>query len=345
MPPLPTSRLTGIGRLGAAFAFLASASTAGWLRRSPWIVALLTITFTLGYIAGKWRAWRPLLANGDWRSVLRALPLTMAIQAALVTLLYLAGLGASSLAGGVGHAPALTSADWIAAGLLATIGSAFGIGLSRIERERALAQLQDMANANGANEPNADFTVQPEPVTPANFFTGIHYTHGSYNDGEFDGAPSAESRGGDEAIAEAERRLGKQLPEGLRRIYRVQNGGSVGGLAIAKVADPRPVYDDWFEPFSGYSDLLPLEKLRTVHDSVTDYADPDDPDQADSFPDGAAERVVLAQWYRETLFLDYRLPGEPRVGFTNFDDDDAEQKTIWFADFDAFFALLRRTES
>ena len=351
------TRLTGSIRIVSGLAFVVAAAAAGWLRRSPWFVALLTVAFTLGYVAGKWRAWRPLLASGAFGSIARALAVTAPIQALLVTVLYLAGLGASSLGGAGGHAGALTAGDYTATALLAAFGIGIGLLLARLEHrqlERLRADARAAATAAAhddvdgddadADEAAPDFIVLAEPVTAANFFRGIHYSHGSYRDGEFDGTPNENSRGGDDRIAAAEQRLGVRLPEGLRALYRVQNGGSVDGLAIAKVDDPRPMFADWLQPFSGYSDLLPLELLRTLHDCVCDHADPGAADDADQFPPGAKERIVLARWYSETLFLDYRNGGEPRVGFADFERSHADADTVWFADFDAFFARLRRTE-
>ncbi|MCU0862202.1 MAG: SMI1/KNR4 family protein [Planctomycetes bacterium] len=346
------TRLTGSIRILSGLAFVVTAAVVGWLRRSPWFVALLTLAFVAGYIAGKWRAWRPLLASGAWRSIARALALTAPIQALLVTVLYLAGLGASSLGGAGGHAGALTTGDYTVAAVLTTFGIFIGLLLARLEadnleRMRAAARAAAAATEDDddtAVTAAADFTVLPEPVTPANFFHGIHYSHGEYRDGGFDGTPNDRSRGGDDRIAAAEQRLGVRLPEGLRALYRVQNGGSVGTLAIAKVDAPRPVHDDWLQPFGGYADLLPLELLRTLHDCVCEHADPDAADAAEQFPPGAKERIVLARWYGETLFLDYRHGGEPRVGFADFGTSHADTDTTWFADFDAFFARLRRTD-
>jgi hypothetical protein len=85
-----------------------------------------------------------------------------------------------------------------------------------------------------------------------------------------------------------------------------------------------------------------------VWDAVTDYADPRNPDEADQFPAGCKAMVVLAQWYRETLFLDYNLPGAPRVGFTDFDrfDTDGNREPVtWWPDFETFFASLRHFET
>ena len=55
--------------------------------------------------------------------------------------------------------------------------------------------------------------------------------------------------------------------------------------------------------------------------------------------------VVLAQWYRESLVLDYNQPGEPRVAFMDFDDEAWMEQAVWWQDFERFFALLRHYDS
>jgi hypothetical protein len=149
-------------------------------------------------------------------------------------------------------------------------------------------------------------------------------------------------------ITRAEARLGRALPDLLIALYRQQNGGSVAGLCIPLPEQVAPTrYDQVILPFGGYNDLVPAESLRTVWDTVTDYADPANPDEAAQFPDGAKAMIVLAQWYRETLFLDYNQPGAPRVGYTDFDryDTNGNRDTVmWWKDFETFFAALRHYE-
>ena len=112
--------------------------------------------------------------------------------------------------------------------------------------------------------------------------------------------------------------------------------------------DPEPTrYNHVIMPFGGYNDLVPAESLRTVWETVCDYADPNSPDDAAQFPPGAKAMIVLAQWYRETLFLDYNQPGAPRVGFTDFDRfklDGSRDDIVWWKDFETFFAALRHYE-
>jgi hypothetical protein len=90
---------------------------------------------------------------------------------------------------------------------------------------------------------------------------------------------------------------------------------------------------------------LPCETLRTVFGSVTDYADPDDAEQADMFPDGCKRFIILAQWYRHTLFLDYSASDTPSVGFVDFDHTDWQAHCVRWSSFEEFFAALRHYET
>lgn len=143
----------------------------------------------------------------------------------------------------------------------------------------------------------------------------------------------------DLAISKTEERIGFKLPEGLKRLYRIKDGGSTKSIRVARVLDPRPVYDDWESAFGGYEDLCELEKLCTVHDRILDYAEEDD---EESFPEGAKEMLILSQWHQQSTFLDYRNGCEPRLGIAYFDDEDWVENGLWFENFDEFFSKLVR---
>lgn len=190
----------------------------------------------------------------------------------------------------------------------------------------------------------AELRLLPQALTPQTFYTGIHYGHASPTaEGGYDGTPNAESAGTPERIAAAEARLGVALPEGLRALYRVQNGGESCNVAVPLL--PRPQrFEDILTPFGGYEDLHPTESLATAWDSFLAFATPQDESMAYLFRNGTDRMVVLSQWYRRTLFLDYSRPGPPSVGHVDFDDPAwAERITRW-PDFEAFFAELRRFE-
>ncbi|NJN36162.1 MAG: SMI1/KNR4 family protein, partial [Nitrospiraceae bacterium] len=216
-----------------------------------------------------------------------------------------------------------------------------------LDLRAALAEGSAGNASTGTDASPDEIRVLSEPVTLQSFFAGIHYTHARYDepDRTYNGTPNADSAGSAEKIAAAEARLGIAMPEALRAVYLTQNGGSINRLCVpkAEIAEPRR-YDDVVMPFSGYDDLLPCETLRTVFDSTTDFADPDDPEQSETFPEDGHQLVILAQWYRQTLFLDYSAGGEPRVGFVDFDHADWRAHALRWPTFDAFFAALRHYE-
>ncbi|MGL4230280.1 MAG: SMI1/KNR4 family protein, partial [Casimicrobium sp.] len=240
--------------------------------------------------------------------------------------------------------------DWMYLAIVAAIG--IGLGAIVVRRENNGRQAPTFMESDSTDPANdrdrepAEIRLLPERITHETLFAGIHYTHGRTETGKYDGTPNEKSAGSDEKIAAAEARLGITLPEGLRALYRLQNGGSVKEICAPKtgVIEPRR-YDDIIHPFAGYEDLYPLEMLRTVFDSTNDFADPDDPDQVDQFPDGCRDLIILAQWYRVTLFLDYTQGTPPTVGFVDFDIEDWRTGVVRWDSFDTFLASLRRYES
>jgi SMI1 / KNR4 family (SUKH-1) len=190
----------------------------------------------------------------------------------------------------------------------------------------------------------AEIALLGTPVTLQNFYGNIHYSHATTEGDEAQRfTPNEKSAGSEAKIAQAEQRLGLRLPEALRALYLVQNGG--GGLATLCVPNPECVqhflYDHITTPFSGYSDLNPLEYITTLHEAMCDYADPEA--EAERFPAGCERMIILARWYEETLYLDYNQlgsAGEPAVCFTTFEDQRLLHTRCW-PDFAAFFAALR----
>lgn len=335
-------------RLGTGLVLVGSVLVAGALPRGAWIVAPLTAAFTAAFAIGRWRAWCTLLRQRNMGKLIAALAATAAVQAVLVATLYLIGRGVAAVFGR--PAPDTFGAfDIVYAGAVAAVGIGFGGFIAWCE-SRAWSNLAPRDDADRCNEADgtrmdAEIRLRPEPVTPHSLFAAVHYTHLRHSLG---GGASAASTGPvvtEAILAAAEARLGVALPETLRALYRAQNGGSINRVCIPKTGIRAPRrYDDVLMPFSGYNDLLPCEKLRTVFGSTTDFADPDDPDQRDMFPAGSRQLVVLAQWYRETLFLDYRNGAPPSVGFVDFDHADWEAHVVRWPGFEAFFAALRHYE-
>jgi SMI1 / KNR4 family (SUKH-1) len=338
-------KLNTIVRIAAGAFLVAAALAAGLLARSPWIIVPLGLVFTMAMIVGRSVGWaRALKTQSTARITAEALA-TFTVQLALVSTFYLMGRGVAALIGRAGAR--FESWDWTYVAVVAAVG--IGLGAVAVRRENDAHQdptfIENDATHRESenNAARAEIRLLPERVTPETLFAGIHYTHGRTEAGVYDGTPNEKSAGSDERIATAEARLGITLPEGLRALYRLQNGGSVKNICAPKpgIAEPR-LYDDIVHPFAGYEDLYPLEMLRTVFDSTNDFADPDDPDQADQFPDGCKQLIILAQWYRVTLFLDYTEGTPPTVGFVDFDLEDWRAGVVRWNDFDTFFASLRR---
>ena len=175
-----------------------------------------------------------------------------------------------------------------------------------------------------------DLDIDPTPVTPDTFYAG-------WTEPERIAPPAS-----NEAIAAAERRLGIELPETLKRLYRQRNGGDTDAIWVPLKPDPQPVFEDWRACWAhGYDWLVPLERLCTLRQAYLEWVDPDDPEEAATIPTDADARIVLAMRYEDTTFLDYSKPGPPRVGVIDFEAVDRSED-VWFENFEAFLAALRR---
>ncbi len=339
-------------RLLTGFSLLASVVSAGALARSPWIVLPLTLTFTVAYVLGRWPAWSAAVSAQRPMRLAGQLSITFAVQAVMVSVLYLIGRGGAAVFGKTGTS-AFSSWDVGYCVVVAVVGLSLGGIVAWRERSKPFSALSVLADITGddaktpAWSPADEIRLLAEPVTLQSFFSGIHYSHARYDGPEnsYNGTPNADSAGSDEKIAAAEARLGITMPDGLRAVYRTQNGGSINHLCVPKPGiETYRMFEDIVTPFSGYDDLLPCERLRTLFESTTDFADPDDAEQAAMFPAGCKRFVVLAQWYRHTLFLDYSASDTPSVGFVDFDHVDWQTHCVRWRDFDAFFAALRHYE-
>ena len=281
------------------------------------------------------------------------LSITFAVQALMVSVIYLIGRGCAAVFGRTG-AGAFSNWDIGYCVVIAVAGLGLGGIVAWRERNDPFSALSVLADTTiddattPAWSPPDEIRLLAGPVTLQSFFSAIHYTHARYDGPEntYNGTPNTDSAGSDEKIATAEARLSITMPDGLRAVYRTQNGGSMNSLCVPKpgIETPR-MFEDIVTPFSGYDDLLPCEGLRILFESTTDFADPDDAEQAEMFPDGCKRFVVLAQWYRHTLFLDYSASDTPSVGFVDFDHTDWQAHCVRWSSFDSFFAALRHYET
>ncbi|MDO5610546.1 MAG: SMI1/KNR4 family protein [Pseudomonadota bacterium] len=333
---------SGSLRLLLAALLLAGPALAGWLARSPWVILVFALVFAINFAIGRWAAWRVLLRDGPLSKWVASALSLLAVQAVLVTILYLSGAGIAAVLRGQFITHAMTMMDLLAALSLGLLCAVFARWLLRHETrayQRALHGTPAMQKD--------EIRIDDKPVSLDDFYRGHHYAH---IDGEGDLTP--EAHGSEATIAAAETRLGIRLPDTLRALYLRQNGGLVGtpgandlGIVRRGIGTPR-LWDDLITPFSGYSTLNPCESLESAWTSFLAFADPaDETNYGHLFANGTDQMIVLAQWYRETLFLDYRKPGPPQVGFVDFDDADWASKVIGWPDFDDFFSQLRRFES
>jgi hypothetical protein len=259
------SKLAGGLRITTALTIVAVMIAAGWLHRSPWLIALVTPAFTVLYALGKWNAWTAAGRVGGAKQIALATAVALPIQAIVAGVFYLLGLGLGRLFTGYAPIAALSAADAFGAGVLFAIGVAISAAIIRLEG--VPSQSFDAEVTTPTEEPELD--IDPTPLTLGTFFKSPGYwrRNASRQALEERGAivekpPLAAS---EDMIAAAEARLGIRLPETLRTLYGVMNGGHVGWLYVPLTANPKPVYDDWRGAFSiDYSSLAPLEELRTV---------------------------------------------------------------------------------
>ncbi|MFN4225122.1 MAG: SMI1/KNR4 family protein [Hyphomonas sp.] len=335
---MSVSALSATLRITLGLGLVLFALGAGLLQRSPWILPFMGTGFTAAYLFGQLRLWRVARNTGKLRRYWLQLPGDFTVQLVLVTVLYLIGIGLSALfSGGVnvaGFAPG--DAIWpLGAGAAASI---LGLYIDRLEG-RPSSFFPAWMNPKDDSPDDADraqIRLLPGRVSPESFFALRWPGHSG------EGLPGGGL--GEDDITRTEARLGRALPDMLIDLYRRQNGGTVASLCIPLpgVTEAQR-YDQVLMPFGGDQELVPAEHLRTVQETIRDYADPGVPGEA-YVPEGAGAMIVLAQWYRETLFLDYNQPGAPRVGFADLDRFNAEgrpDEVIWWPDFETFFAALR----
>lgn len=125
--------MAGALRAGAGLAIVGTALVAGYWFRSPWIVALLAVSFTALYVAGKIEQWKALACVHGVPGVLKSLAVTLPIQGILCGLFYLVGVGIGALAGQGGFAERLERFDYALAGGLLAFGIAATIAIHAAE--------------------------------------------------------------------------------------------------------------------------------------------------------------------------------------------------------------------
>lgn len=343
------SKLSAALRIGMGAGLVLYALATGLYQRSPWILPFLGLGFTAAYLFGALRTWRHARNTGKLRLYWLQLPADFGVQLLLVSVLYLIGFGLSALVSGGVKVAAFAPGDAIWPLAIGAVGSILGLYIDRVEGKPSTYFPSWMTGKDEASQD--DIRLLPEPVTVQSFFSVPADTVSA---SEVEAAAWADAYStlteglSEDDITRAEARLGRALPDLLIALYRQQNGGTVAPVCVPLPDHPEPsLYAHVILPFGGSDDLVPAESLRSVSDTMADYADPDTPEAALQPPEGAKAMIVLAQWYRETLFLDYNRPGAPRVGYTDFDRVDLHgnrDPITWWKDFETFFAALRHYE-
>jgi hypothetical protein len=343
--PMHLTKVSGTLRIVTGLVICSAVIWSGYQRQSPWILPAMALAFTAAYVAGRLWVWRLLLGKEELFRALISTPLTLLVQGILVTILYFIGLGVAALFAPQGAVKAFVFGDLQVPLAVGLFGVVAGLLIDGIERRAAEGARKNDAVAAGEDF-RPEISVSSDAIDPARLFTGVHHAHMSFGPGAADGnrtydpSPNEQSAGSDAKIEAAEKRLGVAFPEELRALYRFQNGGSVRNVCIVKPGVENPSrFEDVILPFLGYEELYPTEVLRTVQEAICDYADPS---ETEEFPEGCERMIVLAQWYRETLFLDYRTGGMPSVNIADWDDSDWPARLHSWPDFATFFAALRR---
>jgi hypothetical protein len=114
--------MSGVLRIITAIVVVATAVLAGYLHRAPWIIVLLTLSFSTLYIAGKLPQWRLLARSEGAPGIVKAMALTLPVQAILAGVFYLVGVGVGAIVGGRELAARLESFDLALAGGLLAFG-------------------------------------------------------------------------------------------------------------------------------------------------------------------------------------------------------------------------------
>lgn len=333
--------MLGATRIAGGIFLLLGVAAFGYLGRSVAVVPVLALVFTVSFALGKWRAWAHAMRAGQLGRSILGQGITYLVQLALVAILYFTGRGVGSLAGQGPSVDGLGVQDWMAIGGFAALALAIGLAVLLLER----GQIADPDQLGEDDEDGVQ--LAPDPITEQGFWSAHHYSNSDhvYDDETPTTLNPARAFLSEAQIAAEEARLGVTLPPLLRRLYAMQNGGSGMGLWVPCPLPMHNAVGGWINPFSGYDDMTPLTSVETLAERISAYASDD---QIDEFPRDAARMIVLAQWYRETLFLDYRKGDTPRVGFVDFDSHSDlhegvwEDHALWWEDFDAFFADLRR---
>lgn len=338
----------------------------GWHFRNPAIIPILGALYVPLYFLGKTGAWQAMRRTGAGNALLKAAPVTFGVQTVLVGACYLIGLGLGTLFAETEMAPALGAWDGAIIAGFAVLALPACVFVAYAERQPAPPLPVPAVGPGGRTtyaappvvtaQADADFAVDPRRVTPETFYASAH-------PGRPDAAGTALTkildhkgekpkrlplRASNRMIAQAEDRLGVTLPETLRAIYRIQNGGSLPTYYVPREQGAPPTYEHWITAFADdYNSLDPLDRLQILQDDYDLHFDPEygrEEDKQNWIP-GADKLVILVARTGYGTALDYRSGPEPGVLLFDHEKGPGKLELMTFDSFDSFLAALREVVS
>ena len=106
---------------------------AGFMLRSPWIIAPLGLAFTVLFVLGKWEAWKHAIRTSGWSSLPLGLLTTIPIQCVIVALFYGVPLGFTLLSNTGKTLQPFGPWDMNYAAVLLLVGGVLGIAAQWVE--------------------------------------------------------------------------------------------------------------------------------------------------------------------------------------------------------------------
>lgn len=344
----------------------------GWYGRHPLIIPILGATYVPLYVFGKMGAWRALSDAPRRTALLKATPVTFIVQTLLVAVCYLIGLGLAALFTIIDIAPTLKVQDaiWLAVFIAIIIPVTLFIAYTERPTADTLPQ-GDAGQPLGRPEQSAvafisghqitmgdddDFAVHTRTITPSTFYQGPHSGRRNATgialtdivDHRGDRPKRTPKEASDAMIMQAEQRLAVALPETLRTLYKIQDGGALPTYYVPIEDGVPQIYDKWITAFADdYNDLKPLDQLEILQDSYDEYYDPEYSDESakDHWIPGADKLVILAARTGYGTALDYRKGPDPGVLLYDHDNVPGKMEIMIFESFDAFFSALREIDS
>jgi hypothetical protein len=328
-------------------------ATCGWLFRSPWIIPIIGAVFVPLYVLGKAGASTQLSDPRTRQAVLRAVPQIWLIQTVIAGIFYLIGAGAGALAH---DRPVNWALDGLDLGLIvafvlltlpltATVAHAENPARETMSITRTTDSNTTADGSAIVSDANGEFGTIARTITPRTFYRGWHFSRHNYTlqaltdivDHQGNKPVRAPKRASEAMIAATEQRLGVRLPQMLREIYKVQDGGSLPTYFVPRYPGAPRDFDGWVSAFAHDYDVLnPLADLVRLHDDYVEHGNPDDPEETAGWIPGAEKLIVIASRTGYGTALDYRQGEEP--GVLLFDHGNEAKEVLRFLSFEAFLA-------